>query len=285
MSSDPAVEPLTVTVKRVPDGIISNWFIDNVHEGDVLEATLPAGVFCLQDDDLPVVAFCGGSGITPVMSLAKSGLENSRRQFALLYANRTPESVIFRETLHVLESRHPGRLDVQHHSDSESGFLTEDGVRAFVDRHGTESHFYLCGPNAFMELVERVLLARGVPAQRIHVERFGTATALPADAPPPTPDADDVVPDTITVVLKGTRHQLTYVRGDTVLETARRGALAPPFSCEAGNCATCMAQLREGSARMAVNNALTDDEVDEGWILTCQSVVSGPSVVVEYEDL
>jgi 3-ketosteroid 9alpha-monooxygenase subunit B len=286
MSSHPD-EPLTVTVKRVPAGAVSGWLLDNVHEGDVLETTPPAGVFCLQDDQLPVVAFCGGSGITPVMSLIRTGLPDSGRRFALLYANRSPDSVIFDADLRELQARYDGRLAVQHHADSDGGFLTADDVLAFVDTQPADARYYICGPNPFMLLVERALLDRGVTTDRIHIERFGAATpALPAadEAPPGEPDGE-VVPETITLVLKGKTHQLKYVRGDTVLETARRGALSPPFSCEAGNCATCMAMLHAGTAHMRNNNALTDEEVDEGWILTCQSTVTGAEVKVEYEDL
>ncbi len=89
----------------------------------------------------------------------------------------------------------------------------------------------------------------------------------------------------MVIILKGTRTAVPYRAGDTVLDTARRGGLAPPFSCEAGNCATCMALQHEGTVRMRTNNALTPDEVEEGWILTCQSLPQGSTVVVEYEDL
>jgi ferredoxin-NADP reductase len=289
MSSHPD-EALIVTVKRVPGGAVSGWLIDNVRDGDVLEVTPPAGVFCLQDDELPVVAFCGGSGITPVMSLVRVGLAEAGRRFALLYANRSPDSVIFDAALRELTEQHDGRLLVQHHADSDGGFLTAEAVAAFVDAAPADARYYVCGPNLFMELVERALLDRGVPTDRIHIERFGAATpALPIESDGPSADAgdatDDVTPETITLVLKGKTHELKYVRGDTVLETARRGALSPPFSCEAGNCATCMAMLHAGTAHMRNNNALTDEEVDEGWILTCQSTVTGAQVKVEYEDL
>ena len=289
MSSSPD-SALTVTVKLVPGGAVSGWLIDNVHEGDELEVTPPGGVFCLQDDELPVVAFCGGSGITPVMSLVRTGLAESGRRFALLYANRSPDSVIFDAALRELQEQHDGRLVVRHHADSDGGFLTSDDVLAFVDAQPGDARYYVCGPNLFMALVERALLDRGVPAERIHIERFGAATPpLPIESDGPPADAGDatgdVVPETITLVLKGKTHELKYVRGDTVLETARRGALSPPFSCEAGNCATCMAMLHAGSAHMRNNNALTDEEVDEGWILTCQSTVTGSEVKVEYEDL
>jgi 3-ketosteroid 9alpha-monooxygenase subunit B len=94
-----------------------------------------------------------------------------------------------------------------------------------------------------------------------------------------------VVPAQVTVILGGKTTVIDYHAGDTVLETARRGGLRPPFSCEAGNCATCMAFLKSGSVTMRANNALTDDEVAEGWILTCQSLPSGQDVIVEYEAL
>jgi 3-ketosteroid 9alpha-monooxygenase subunit B len=98
-------------------------------------------------------------------------------------------------------------------------------------------------------------------------------------------DEDDEVTETVVVILGGRKTEVAYQAGDTVLETARRGGLRPPFSCEAGNCATCMALLHEGSATMRANNALTPDEVEEGWVLTCQALPQGRTVTVEYESL
>ena len=283
MSSAPETDAdLTVTVKRVPGGMVSNWFHDAVAEGDLLECTRPAGVFCLRDNDRPVVAFCGGSGITPVLGLAKSALSTSARAVTLLYANRSADSIIFDAELDRLTRETSGRLAVTHHLDDRAGFLTPEDVRAFSEPHLAHADFYLCGPTPFMELVEEVLLDLGVGSDRILVERFG-ALEPPASAPPATDHRE--VPTSITLVLKGQAHEVSYVRGDTVLETARRGGLQPPYSCEAGNCATCMAVLRDGTATMRTNNALTDDEVAEGWVLTCQALLSGPSATVEYESL
>jgi ferredoxin-NADP reductase len=283
MSSAPETDPdLTVTVKRVPGGVVSNWFHDAVTAGDLLECTRPAGVFCLRDTDRPVVAFCGGSGITPVLGLAKSALSSSSRAVALLYANRNADSIIFAAELDRLARESSGRLAVTHHLDDQAGFLTADDVQAFSAPYLPDADFYLCGPTPFMELVEQTLLALGVDSDRILVERFG---ALESPAPVPAAPDDGEVPTTITLLLKGRAHEVDYVRGDTVLETARRGGLQPPYSCEAGNCATCMAVLRDGTATMRANNALTDDEVAEGWVLTCQALLSGPSATVEYESL
>lgn len=290
MSSTPETDPdLAVTVKRVPDGLVSNWFHDHIRQGDVLETTKPAGVFCLRDNGRPVVAFCGGSGITPVMSIAKRTLVTTDRPVTLLYANRCQDSVIFADQLADLQARFGDRLRVKQHVDADAGLLDAATVAGFAREHVGGADFYLCGPTPFMDLVEHTLLDLGVQPDRVLLERFGTSgpssSAAAAVGPAASADPADEVPSTVTLVVKGKPHELTYVRGDTVLETARRGALATPYSCEAGNCATCMAVLRDGTATMHVNNALTPDEVADGWILTCQSVLRGPTATVEFEAL
>jgi 3-ketosteroid 9alpha-monooxygenase subunit B len=291
MSSAPETDPdLTVTVKRVTDGVVSNWFNDRVRAGDVLEVTKPAGVFCVRDGDHPIVAFCGGSGVTPVMSIVKSVLTTSPRLVRMLYANRDRTSVIFAGELDHLRNRHDDRFELRHHLDVDTGFVDAADIATFVgDTVGAD--FYICGPGPFMDLVETTLRDLGVDADHILIERF----VVPDPAAPPAPgattpdgtgtDEGSDVPESITLILGGKSHTVGYRPGDTILETARRGGVPAPYSCESGNCATCMALLREGTAAMRVNNALTPDEVDEGWILTCQSVPSGVTVTVEYEAL
>ena len=125
----------------------------------------------------------------------------------------------------------------------------------------------------------------GVGPERIFIERFLVEQQekdAAAEAAGGRAGGSDV-PERVTVILGGKKVEVAYQPGDTLLETARRGGLRPPFSCEAGNCATCMAFLKEGSVTMRANNALTPEEVEEGWVLTCQSVPSGQTVVVEYE--
>jgi 3-ketosteroid 9alpha-monooxygenase subunit B len=306
MSSAPETdERLTVTVKRVPGGVVSNWLHDHVAPGDVVEASQPAGVFCLHERDVPLIAFCGGSGVTPVMSITKSALATTGRPVTVLYANRDRPSVIFHDDMARLQDAHPGRLRVHHHLDSDRGIVDAATVAAVVDG-ALDADFYVCGPGPFMDLVEATLLGLGVSPDRIALERFVT-TGQPVPEPAddstttdgPTTDgttdagaaggagadggAGDDTPSEVTLILKGKRHQVRYAPGDTVLETARRAGLQAPFSCEAGNCATCMAFVHDGSATMRVNDALTPEEVAEGWVLTCQALPHGKSVTVEYE--
>jgi len=291
MSSAPETDAdLTVTVKRVPGGRVSGWFHERVMEGDVLHVTKPAGVFCPQVNDRPVVAFAGGSGITPVMSITKSVLASTARSVRLLYANRDREAIIFGNELDDLRGHHADRLSLCYHLDSDAGFLDAQAIDGFVgdDR---EADFYLCGPAAFMDIVEHRLLALGVEPDRIFIERFvnegqpGPRAPTEGSLDGDVASVDAEIPDEMTVILKGKRHTVAYRRGDTVLETARRGGLAAPFSCEAGECATCMAFVREGSASMRVNNALDPEEIEEGWVLTCQAVPEGTNLTVEYESL
>jgi 3-ketosteroid 9alpha-monooxygenase subunit B len=286
MSSAPATDSeLIVTVKRVAGGLVSNWLLDNRSEGDTIELTKPAGVFCPRESEGPVLGFCGGSGITPVMSIAKHVLATTERPVRLPYANRDRHSVIFDAALAALGAAHPGRLEIRHHFDTDDGFLTTDALAGFVGAD-LNADFYICGPGPFMDLVESTVHTQGVAPERIFIERFLVEQAEKTDAlieDAATGSVETAVPDEVTVTLGGKTVVVRYQPGDTLLETARRGGLRPPFSCEAGNCATCMAFLKEGSVRMRANNALTPEEVEEGWVLTCQSLPSGRTVTVEYE--
>jgi len=285
MSSSPEVDDdFTLTVKRVAGGRVSNWLLDEVREGDELALTLPAGVFTLRDRPTPLVAFAGGSGITPVISVIKSALATTDRRMRLLYANRDERSVIFRAELDALVAEHGDRVAVVHHLDTEQGFVHSDLVRDFVG-DDLDADFYLCGPGPFMDVIEDSLQLAAVPSEQVFVERFAFAASV-RDEPPAAPapsSAEPVATETVTIVLGGKSHEVRYQAGETFLETARRAGLRAPFSCESGSCATCMARLEVGEAKMRVNNALMPDEVEEGWVLTCQGLPTSATAKVVYE--
>jgi 3-ketosteroid 9alpha-monooxygenase subunit B len=283
MSSSPAVDDeLQVTVKRVPGGAVSNRMIDDLGPGAVVEVTRPAGVFCLGTGEGDIVAFGAGSGITPIFSLLKTALATTGRRVRLLYANRDRDAVIFRSALDALVARHPGRLDVVHHLDVEHGYVDAAALLPFVDS-SADAEFFVCGPGPFMDVVETTLLDGGVDPERIHIERFSPATEVEPSVDVPGADAPDVTATQVTIELEGRTASVEHHPGTTILQTARQMGMAPPFSCESGSCATCMARLVEGTATMYVNNALDDDEVEEGWVLTCQAVPTS-SVHVVYGD-
>jgi 3-ketosteroid 9alpha-monooxygenase subunit B len=281
MSSAPGVDDeLQVTVKRVPGGAVSNRLVDTLRPGDEVEVTCPAGVFCLPPGDRDLVAYGAGSGITPVFSLVKAALAGTGRRVRLLYANRDRASVIFAAELAALAARHPGRLDVVHRLDVEDGYVDAAAVEDLLagTTPGDADHF-VCGPAPFMDVVEAALLSLGVDPGRIHVERF-----TPGEAPVPdvAAAAGAAAATVVTIELAGRTGTTEHHPGTTLLQTARQLGMAPPSSCESGSCATCMARLVDGAADMFVNDALTDDEVAEGWVLTCQSVPTTPTVHVVY---
>ncbi len=277
MSSSPDVgDPMTVTVKRVEGGRMSNWMNDTLVAGSDLEVLRPAGLFVLRQSDQPIVAFAGGSGITPILSIVKSALAETQREILLVYASKTREDVIFRDALDRLVAEADGRLVVHSHLDAESGFLDAANCAALIgDRTGGD--FYVCGPPPYMDVVEAALASRGIGDAQLFIERFDFDES-------DSQTSEDTVPATLTIRLGKREHEIPYQAGDTILDAARRAGLSDaPFSCQRGSCATCMAQLAEGSASMRVNNALTEAEVADGFVLTCQALPSGERIVVDYD--
>ena len=278
LASSPAVErEHKVTVKRVADGRISNWINENLKAGDVVKVLPPAGHFVLGAEQKDLLMFAGGSGITPVISILKTALATSSRRVRLIYANRDEASIIFHSELDELAERHADRLEIAHRLDVREGFIDDPAVRRHLEGCAGRE-VYICGPGPFMDTVERTLLAAGTPAAAVHIERFtsleseeevaGSGTALRQ----------------VEVSLDGARQTIEVREGETVLHAAKRCGLEPPSSCESGFCGCCMARLARGKVHMLNNDFLSPAELDEGWVLTCQSVPDTDDVAVEYPD-
>lgn len=287
LSSSPDVErDYKITVKRVEGGRISNLFNDGLRAGDRLMVVPPAGRFVLREETRPLLLLAGGSGITPVISLIKSALHRSRREIRLVYANRDQRSIIFESELASLVAAHPDRLRVEHSLDDRHGFLGPDRIHAFAAAL-PDADFYLCGPEAFMEIVEETLRGLSIQRERIHIERFVSppeAGQPPAASAASAERATSTAPEKLTVVLDGETRELPYRAGERLLSAVRRGGLSPPFSCEEGYCSCCMAKLLDGKVEMAANDCLTEDLLEEGWILTCQAECVSGHVKIEYPD-
>ena len=278
MSSSPALaEPLRITVKRDPGGVVSNWINDRVVAGAEIHAEAPQGRFVLDSSDRDIVAFAGGSGITPVFSLIRTALVTTDRRVRLFYANRSSDSVIFAGVLRGMVEEYGDRIAVRHHLDSEHGVVTAAALTDFLDGVG-DAEYFVCGPTLFMDAVEAKLRDAAVPTGQVHLERFVAAT--PADV---APAAGDHATEQVIIELDRRTTTADYRCGNTLLQTARMAGLKAPSSCETGSCGTCIAQITEGAARMLNNNALDDDEVSDGWVLTCQAMPITRTVRVVYE--
>jgi 3-ketosteroid 9alpha-monooxygenase subunit B len=283
MSSAPQTDDaLRITIKRVEDGRVSRWITESLRAGDSLEVMPPAGRFCLRRDDGPLVLLGGGSGITPLISLAKAALATTARPVSLLFANRDHGSIIFARELDELAAAYRDRFRLIHWLDSEQGFLDADRLGA-LGIFAPDADFYICGPTAFMEIVEAAVLPTGADREHIFVERFVSPpdeTAAPADGA--TSVASETC-ETLTLVLRGTESVINHRPGEVIVEAAWRAGIRPPVSCLLGSCATCMARVTRGTVRMRGNDVLMPSEVAEGYVLTCQGVPTSREVTVVYE--
>jgi 3-ketosteroid 9alpha-monooxygenase subunit B len=263
-----------VTVKRVDGGRVSNHFNDSLKVGDEIRVRAPEGRFVLREGERerPLVLFGGGSGITPLLSIAKTALLTTDRSIDLVYANRDRNSIIFGDELAVLARRFEGRMSVQHHLDAESGFMTAPVIAgALAGRQSAD--VYTCGPGPFMNLVEEALEAAGIAHEQRFFERF--VSPLDPDRRPAedaaTAPAPGGAPKTFLVRLDTKKHEIPYVEGKSLLACAQQSGLQPPSSCEDGYCGCCMAKLVEGKVAMRAHEALTPQDIEKGWILPCQA--------------
>ncbi|MEU9852070.1 ferredoxin--NADP reductase [Streptomyces sp. NPDC047974] len=279
-SSPHTGEPLKVTVKRVVGGYGSNWVCDHLAAGDEVEALPPAGTFTPDslDEDLLLVA--GGSGITPVLSIAKSVLAAGRGRITLLYANRDERSVIFRDELRALTAAHPGRLLVVHWLETLQGLPAPDRLAAALAPYAGREAF-VCGPGPLMDAVEQALRTLGAPGDRIHRERFFSLSGDVFGAPGPETAAEGEGA-AVTVELDGETRTVPWPPGAPLLDALLAAGVDAPYSCREGACSACTCRVVTGEVRMARNEVLDDRDVADGYVLACQALPLTDRVGITY---
>ena len=281
LSSAPASDAeLKVTVKRVRDGIGSNWFNDVPKPGDVIDVAPPSGRFVLRSRDRPPVLFAGGSGITPVISLIKQALHETALSPRLFYANTDRDRIIFRRELDELDARFPGRLDCHRHLDAQSGLVDADTIAAFAGPD-TERDFFICGPRPFMDLAEDVLAELGVDARHVFIERFTMPDDPDTAADEAVPTADDGDVASFRATLDGEDHEVPYLAGETLLECMLSRGLDAAYSCKDAHCGSCMVIRKSGQVAMHKSTVLSRRDKERGYILLCQAVPRSPDVWVD----
>jgi 3-ketosteroid 9alpha-monooxygenase subunit B len=268
----------TITIKRVADGYASNWLADNVTAGSTLDTLPPAGTFTPRSLETDFLMFAAGSGITPVMSIVKSALAQGQGRIVLIYTNRDERSVIFSSELGRLAAAAGGRLLVLHWLDSLQGPPTAAAMAALA-RPYTAHEAFLCGPDPYLSVVRQALGQLGVPAQRIHAERFLSLAENPFEAARAPAGG---VAATLEVTLDGERRVLSWPAGTRMLDVLLDEGLDAPFSCRQGICGACACELTSGEVRMAHNEVLEEEDVTDGYILACQAVPLTDTVSVTY---
>lgn len=291
MSSAPALDDaLRVTVKRVHQGRGSNWVCDKIRAGDMIELMPPSGLFSPRNLGQNFLLLAGGSGITPVFSILRTVLKQHRGNVVLFYANRDERSVIFKKDLQQLAAEYPDRLQVMHWLDSVQGAPSQQQLAAWATPWVPNAgQAFICGPGPFMDAAQAAMIAAGMPAEQVHVERF---VSLPdeetlqqmqqQDAVSPMDAAVDEA--VVQLRLDGEEYEFTCSGTETILEAGLRAGINVPFSCQAGMCASCMCQVQDGSVHLRHNEVLDTKDLSKKWTLACQSVPTSEKLRVKFPE-
>lgn len=293
---------LKIAVKRVPGGRASTALVETLKAGMTLEVMTPMGKFYTLLDAANrkhYACFAGGSGITPILSIIKTVLRTEPdSKLTLFYGNTDTDRIIFRTALEELQKKYAGRLKVYHiltyGRDEDmlfNGLITVEKAAALAQRFvqdNADTEYFICGPEPMMVNVSEALDKLGVDKKRVHIELF-TAPVASAELQKTEPAAEPAEGAfegmaKVMVILDGRETEIEVpAKGKTILDTAEEAGLDVPYACKGAVCCTCKARIVEGQVAMDMNYALTDGEVAEGYVLTCQSHPLTPRVVVDYD--
>ena len=309
LCSAPGIDnDLKIGVKRVKGGKVSNHICDRVKVGDKVSVMQPQGLFLAKtnaDNKKDYYLFGGGSGITPLLSILKTVAEQEpKSRVFLYYQNKNEDSIMFKEELATLEKRYQGQVLVKHILDEpktekkggvlglfakkiilwdgEVGRIDVSRTTKFINENqigdGRLEEFYLCGPEGMMISVEAALKNKGIDSKHIHREVFLSASAKPSDF-----GENSGGGATVIATISGKEYTVVLKPKESILEGLMRLDADPPFSCMSGACSTCMAKVKNGSAKMERCLALDDSEVQAGYILTCSAVPTTEVVEITYD--
>jgi len=289
---------LRVAIKKVPGGKFSTYANEELREGDELEVMPPMGRFYTPVDPSQTKHYVGvaaGSGITPVISILKTVLlREPNSTFTLFYGNKNADTIIFREALESLKNRFLGRLSLHHVLSREHpgspllyGRIDRDKMERFCDLFSDvldADEYFLCGPEQMIEAVRDTLTERGVDRKKVHFELFTTATNKPRPKRQRLVDESSSGETKVRIVLDGISTELDMSDSeDTILDAALKSGADLPYACKGGVCSTCRARVTQGSVDMVLNYALEADEVEAGFVLTCQCYPMSDEVEVNFD--
>ncbi|MGW9684628.1 2Fe-2S iron-sulfur cluster-binding protein [Flagellimonas sp. 2504JD1-5] len=291
ISSAPSSGKITVGIKKVPNGTFSVYANESIKSGDIIEVMPPEGRFVFENDATVqnIAAFAAGSGITPIMSIAQTVLESHPEStFVLVFGNQTPQEAMYLQDIETLQEKYTNRFFVQRiYSRSQEegslfGRIETSTVNFIVKNRFKETAFdafYLCGPEEMINTVSDTLKNNGVSEDKILFELFTSS------------DTEDTVAENldgqtqVEITVDDENFSFTMDKKSLVLDAVLKEDIDAPYSCQGGVCSSCIARITEGKAEMVKNQILTDAEVAEGLILTCQAHPLTPTLKVDYDDV
>lgn len=289
-------QDLAVAVKRVDNGLMSNWLADNLKVGQTVKVLEPMGQFTTEfskDKKRHIVMFAGGSGITPMLSLIKSFLTQEPDSIvSLIYCNRDIDSIIFKDELSKWETKHEGRLHVIHVLDNApmnwqgySGLLNPEMLKKLFERipdWGNDKTTYLmCGPEGMMKNAETLLAQHNIPKENIFKESFVQGTINKEAKKELVPSGVEVKAREVTIRYDGQEHKIMVEPNNTILATALDLGIDLPYSCQSGLCTACRGKALSGQVKLDEEEGLSQSERAEGYVLTCVGHPMTDDVVIE----
>lgn len=295
LCSAPFENEMRIAIKKMEHGAFSTWANEHLKAGDDIEVMPPAGNFLLKDTihAANYVGIAAGSGITPILSIMKTVLANHEQShFTLIYGNKNRQSIIFKEEIEALKNKYMGRVQIVHVLSREKTLTPINQGR--IDTAKCESlssvllplqaaAYYICGPEEMIFSVRDFLQETGVEKSKIHFELFTTQAALKKKIAHQKVNQEGPSSE-ITIQLDGRGFSFNLpFDSDSILDAALRQGADLPFACKGGVCCTCKAKLINGEVEMDVNYGLEHDEIEQGYILTCQSHPLTEKVVIDFD--
>lgn len=305
LCSSPYIDKnLSVTVKRIKGGKMSNYLNDNIKVGDKILALSPLGNFKFEPENIQrhIVLIGGGSGITPLFSIIKSVLiKEPASTVSLIYVNSNKENTIFYQQLEQWQSEYSSRFRIVHYwsdvaksEQAKAGFwerifkkkdayahrINSVRMKAFLNdlhvKENTNTEFYICGAKGLMEIATATLQEMDFPNNVIHKENFYTETKT-ENTPSEAQQAHQ-----IKILLRGKEHEVNVSAGKSILFAGLDFGLDMPFSCQSGNCISCAGKCLSGKVEMTATDGLTEEQIKNGYILTCVGFPKSDDVVIEF---
>ena len=280
-------ETLSVAIKKVEKGIVSTWFNEVAQEQEAILTSLPQGSFTIEKDVKTIVSFAAGSGITPIMSIAKD-IETTDATLKLFYGNKKQASTLFKSDLDGLKNTSIDYYLTGETADGyQNGRLDNDNISSIIKGNLDllkADCFLLCGPEEMIVSAVDTLKVFGVSEDKIKYELFTTPVKLKTKKTEASSHFEGV--STVSIILDDEKDSFQLeANGMSILEKSNKEGLDAPYSCKGGVCSTCKAKVIKGKASMKMNYSLTDKEVDEGYILTCQAHPASEEVVISFDDV
>ncbi len=285
--SEPNEESFEVGIKKIQNGVFSTYVNEKLRIGDSIKVGTPEGRFIWKPkENDKIMAIAAGSGITPIMSIIKSVIKQSKKSsISLIYCNKSPDKTMFYKELQLLVKHFPNRLNIHwtftqtNKKGANFGRVDENYINFALNQSKAKpDKYFLCGPEKMIDLSKKYLKKRGIPENQIFYELFTESSNKK--------EIDDAINNgVLNIKYDDVFYKLSLSAEKTILDIALQAKVDVPYSCQGGVCCSCIGKITEGMAKMKSNQVLTDEEINEGLILTCQAVSISEKITIDYDDV